>query len=147
MAENSDKKLKTKLNDEENDISKEIESIIDSEDISTEEKHTIKKMVGMSMQMGGVISPQLELMKKMTPDHITEFLEGQREATRCQFKESRDSKIFCGFILLVALSFIIVLIVLLRDIPETMEKVIYAAGGFAAGIVGGYGFGKTRSDE
>lgn len=45
----------------------------------------------------------------MTPDHITEFLEGQREATRNQFKENRENKVFLGFVILIALVFIILI--------------------------------------
>lgn len=48
---------------------------------------------------------------------MTEFLQGQREAVKYQFKEGRENKI------------------------------LYAAGGFLAGIVGGYGYGKTKNDD
>lgn len=71
----------------ETDTSEKIEKDLDSifEEIPKEERHNVRKMIGMSMQMGGVISPQLELMKKMTPEHVTEFLKGQREATEFEF--------------------------------------------------------------
>ena len=126
---------------------KEIEKIFDMQDLPKEEKHKVKRIMGMSMQMGGVISPQLELMRKMTPDHISEFLEGQREAARGQLKESRENKIFYAFIIVVVLLAMLALVVLLRDNPDTMEKVIYAVGGFVAGIFGGYGFGKSKTND
>lgn len=115
--------------------------------IQGEDRHTVRKMIGMSMQMGGVISPQLELMKKMTPDHISEFLQGQREATKFQFKENRENKIFFGIILIIALVFVVIVILLLKDTPEIMEKILYTAGGFVLGVLGGYGFGKTRNND
>lgn len=117
------------------------------ENMPKEDRHVARKMLGMSMQVGGVISPQLEIMKKMTSDHISEFLQGQREATKFQFKENRENKIFFGFILIVMLAFVIVVIQLLKATPEIMEKVLYAAGGFIAGVIGGYGFGKTKSGD
>lgn len=35
---------------------------------------------------------------------------------------------------------------LLKDNPDIMEKVIYAAGGLIAGPVGGYGIGKNKTE-
>lgn len=49
---------------DENEIPKEIQDILDLQDMPQEEKHVVKRMMGMSMQMGGIVSPQLELMKK-----------------------------------------------------------------------------------
>ena len=49
------------------------------ENIPKEERHEVKRMIGLSMQMGRTISPEMELMKKMTPQHVTEFLEAQKE--------------------------------------------------------------------
>ena len=99
------------------------------------------------MQMGGVISPQLELMKKMTPEHVTKFLEGQQEASNNQFKEKRDNKIFMGTILFVVLVFVVVLVILLKNSPDILEKVLYSLGGLVAGLLGGYGYGKTQQGE
>lgn len=138
-----------KLSESGGETGKGFEEEFDSvlEGIPKEERHEFKRMIGMSMQMGGAISPQLELMKKMTSEHVTDFLQGQREATRYEFKESRDNKLFSGFMLFIVLVFVLMLVILLRDRPETMEKILYAAGGFAAGIAGGYGYGKTKKDN
>lgn len=103
-------------------------------------------MIGMSMQMGGVISPQLELMKKMTAENVTEFLQGQREASNNQFRESRDNKIFLGFSLLVILVFVIVLVILLKEDSDVLEKILYTLGGLITGLLGGYGYGKSKND-
>lgn len=130
---------------EKNGIPKEIEEILD--DIPQEARHEVKKMIGMSMQMGGVFSPQLELMKKMTSEHVSEFLEGQREASNNEFKESRDNKFFMAFVITIVLVFIIVLVFLLKNNPEVMEKVLYTLGGLLAGLFGGYGYGKTKGDN
>lgn len=117
------------------------------EEIPQEARHEVKKMIGMSMQMGGVISPQMELMKKMTPEHVSEFLIGQREALNNEFKESRENKIFAGFVLVVIMIFIVIIVVLLKENPEIMEKVLYTLGGLITGLLGGYGFGKTKRNE
>lgn len=117
------------------------------ENIPKEERHEVKRMIGLSMQMGRTISPEMELMKKMTPQHVTEFLEAQKEEMQNQFKEKRETKIFLVVILLIVVAFIIILISMLKDKPDIMEKVLYASGGLIAGALGGYGFGKSKRDE
>lgn len=131
--------------DDENLIDKELDSIL--ENVPKEGRHEVKKMIGMSMQMGGIISPQMELMKKMTPEHVSEFLDTQKMTMQNQFKENRENKIFLFSVLTIVLIFIVVLIVLLKDKPEIMEKVLYALGGLITGILGGYGLGKSKSNE
>ena len=43
--------------------------------------------------------------------------------------------------------FFVILIILLKDNTDVMEKIIYTVGGVIAGAFGGYGFGKNRNDE
>ena len=127
------------------DLSKELDVLDDIlEDIPKEARHEVRKMVGMSMRMGGVISPELELMKKMTTENVTEFLQGQREAANNDFKESRDNKIFLGFVLVIILAFIVILVILLKENPDMLENVLYTLGGLVAGLLGGYGYGTTK---
>lgn len=133
------------IKEDEIEVPDELRDIL--EDIPQEAQHKVKSIIGMSMRMGGVISPQLELMKKMTPEHVSEFLQGQREASNNEFKESRDSKFFMAFVLTAVLIFVVIIVVLLKDKPDIMEKVLYTIGGLITGLVGGYGFGKTRSDN
>jgi hypothetical protein len=47
----------------------------------------------------------------------------------------------------VGMVFFILLVILLKDIPDVMEKIIYIVGGVVIGAFGGYGFGKNRNDE
>ncbi len=49
--------------------------------------------------------------------------------------------------LIVAMIFFILLVILLKDNPDVMEKIIYIVGGVVIGAFGGYGFGKNRNDE
>ena len=43
--------------------------------------------------------------------------------------------------------FLVVVIVLLKDKPNIMEKMIYAAGGLIAGAVGGFGYGYKKGHD
>ena len=42
--------------------------------------------------------------------------------------------------------FVIALVILLKDNPDVLEKVIYAGGGLIAGAFGGYGYGKNKRE-
>ena len=147
MANDEVKKMneKVKQEDEFEEVPEEMKDVLES--IPQEARRTVKQMVGMSMQMGGVISPQLELMKKMTTENVTEFLQGQREAANNQFRESRDNKIFLAFIVVVVLIFVTVLVILLKEKPDILENVLYTLGGLVAGLLGGYGYGKTKRED
>ncbi len=147
MANDEVKKMneKVKQEDEFEELPEEMKDVLES--IPQEARRTVKQMVGMSMQMGGVISPQLELMKKMTTENVTEFLQGQREAANNQFRESRDNKIFLAFIVVVVLIFVTVLVILLKEKPDILENVLYTLGGLVAGLLGGYGYGKTKRED
>lgn len=124
-----------------------INDVIDK--IPEEDRHEVRKMIGMTMQMGRVMSasPEIELMKKMTSENIASFLEGQKEAVKYEFKAGRDNKIFLGIVLLLFMIFITVLVLLLKDSPDILEKVLYTLGGLIVGAFGGYGFGKSRSED
>ncbi len=123
-----------------------INDVIDK--VPEEDRHEVRKMMSLSMQMGRVMSnsPELELMKKMTPAHITMYLEGQKEAVKFQFMEEREKKIFLGLMLLISLIAILVLVYMLKQSPDVLEKVLYALVGLAAGAFGGYGVGRNRRE-
>nr|WP_308743525.1 hypothetical protein [uncultured Anaerocolumna sp.] len=117
------------------------------ENVPPEARHEVKKMLSMSLQMGRVISPETELMNKMTSEHISSFLASQDTAMKKQFQESRENKIFVFGVFIFALVFIVVLINLLKDKPDIMEKVLFTLGGLVTGSFGGYGYGKSRNNE
>lgn len=117
------------------------------EGIPAEERHEVRRIMGMSMKMGGIISPEMELMKKMTPEHVTEFLTTQKKAMENQYIENRENKIFLFLVLLIVLAFIVILIILLKDNPEMMEKVLFSLGGLVTGLFGGYGLGRYKRDD
>ena len=114
------------------------------DDLPEEEKHLAVSFMRMSMES---VSPQLELSRKMTSEHITEFLQGQREASNNGFKERRETRIWVGIILLLVMIFIISLIIILKNDPNTMKEILAAIIGLVAGAIGGYGYGKQKTDE
>lgn len=66
------------------------------EKVPEEDRHEVKKMMTMSMQMGRVMSasPEMELMKKMTSQNIDTFLEGRRLQWSMSLKSLGRTKFF-----------------------------------------------------
>lgn len=115
--------------------------------VSEEDRSVIEKMMISSVQMRGMISSENEVSKKITEEHITQYLEGSRADMEHSYDEKKQRKIFYFLIMTFAMIFFIVVIVLLKDVPEVMEKIIYTVGGLVAGAFGGYGVGRNRNDE
>lgn len=87
------------------------------------------------------------LVKKITEEHISSFLEGSKQNMELEYKDKKQNKIFVGLIILAVMIFIVILILLLKDTPELMEKIICTFVGLITGIIGGYGFGKNKGDD
>lgn len=106
----------------------------------------MKLMVQQTFGMMGIsqISQENEIAKKIGPEHITEYLAGARENMQNTFKERHESKIFTALLVALALVFFVVIIILLRENSDLLEKIIYSVGGLIAGAFGGYGFGRHK---
>ncbi len=98
--------------------------------------------------MGAAASPQAEMMKKVTTEHISQMLSNQEADSQRHYSEKQAKKWFSLAWLVIICVFMTGVIWLLRGSPETLEKVLYAAGGLIAGGLGGYGYGKSsRTDD
>lgn len=148
-TENKDNEPKVEQEDKSTNEKFE-DAVIDDvvQKVPEEDRHEVRRMMSLTMQMGRVMSssPEMELMKNMTSQNIDKFLDGQQAAMQYQFKEGRESKIFLGAMALLFMVFIVVLIFLLKDKPDILEKVLYSMGGLIVGAFGGYGFGKSKKD-
>ncbi|HAX51544.1 MAG TPA: hypothetical protein DCX82_06345 [Lachnospiraceae bacterium] len=142
--EEDKKKKGTKQEVTENDFA-DLDDLL--ENVPLETRSEVKKMISMSWQMGRVISPETELMNKMTSEHISTFLASQDTAMQKQFQESRENRIFIFGVFVLSLIFIVVLIILLSNKPDIMEKVLFTLGGLVTGAFGGYGYGKSKNNE
>ena len=101
-----------------------------------------------SVQMRSISSsPEAMVMKKLTPEHISQFLDGASQEMKNSYKEKFHKKIFTFLTMIVAMIFFVVIIILLKDAPDVMEKVLYAVGGVCAGAFGGYGLAKKQIDD
>ncbi len=123
----------------------ELEEVLES--VPPEHRKIIEKMIiSSSVQMRSIVSPETDVMKKLTPEHISKYLDGAELEMKNSYSEKFHKKVFSVLSMTIIMIFLIVIIVLLKDNPDIMEKVIYAVGGVIAGAFGGYGFGKNKND-
>lgn len=116
------------------------------ESVPEDKKKIIEEQMFSFMQMGSSISsPETEVMKKLTSEHLTVYMDIMREDMQNRYAERKHNKVFAIVALILLMAFVIGIIILLKSNPNVMEKVIYAAGGLIAGALGGYGFGKRKS--
>lgn len=131
-------------NDENKDIA-EINEILES--VPEEQKGTILKMMISSVQMKSMSSSENTISKKITEEHITQFLDVSKADMENSYAEKKQKKIFVFASLFLVMVFFVIIIILLKDIPDVMEKIIYSVVGLVAGAIGGYGYGKIKKDD
>lgn len=118
------------------------------ENIPAKDRRVIEQhMFSMIQMRSSVSSPETAVMKKNTEEHISKYLDGAELEMKNSYAEKFQKKVFTFLTMLIAMIFFIVIIVLLKDKPDIMEKVLYAVGGVIAGAFGGYGLGKKQSNE
>lgn len=132
--------------DKENWEEAQLEDVL--ENVPPEHRKVIEKMmISSSIRMGSIFSPEATVMEKLTQDHITKFLDSSELEMEKSYSEKFHRKIFTFLTMIVAMIFFIILIILLKDNPDVMEKIVYIVGGVVIGAFGGYGFGKNKNNE
>ena len=118
------------------------------ENVPPEHRKILERlMVSSSIHMGSISTPETAVMQKLTPEHISKYLDGAEQEMKNSYAEKFHKKIFSFLSMLIAMIFFIIIIILLKDNPDIMEKIIYTVGGVVIGALGGYGFGKNRNDD
>ncbi len=131
---------------DENAMEAELEEVLDS--VPPEHRKVIEKMMISSVQMRSISSsPEAVVMKKLTSEHISQFLNGAEQEMKNSYAERLHKKIFTFLTMIIAMIFFVVIIVLLKGTPDIMEKVIYTVGGVIVGAFGGYGLGKNQKED
>ena len=92
------------------------------------------------------ISSGTDFSDKITTEHITRYLDGAEKNMTLAFEEKKHSKYFILALAIIVSIVFIILVVILKDKPDVLEKLIYSVGGLFAGFAGGYGLGKKRED-
>ena len=137
----------TKEGEEYGKLTPQDESISEILDSVPPEQKPLFQVMMASLRMVVRGGPETETAKQLTPEHISQYLSGAREAMQKDYQNKREGRIFALLVLLIIVIALGFVILVLKDTPDVMEKIIIAAGGFIAGIAGGYGFGKTKKDD
>ena len=73
------------------------------------------------------------------------MLDTDQKAMVNTFKDRTQSRVFNGFVILIACAVLIALVVLLKDNPEAMEKIITIVLSALLGGGAGYGIGVNKN--
>lgn len=123
----------------------DLDELLDN--IPDQEKKMIMKTSMSMLNMSASNHLENPIVKKITEEHISSFLDASKQNMELEYKDKKQNNVFVGSIILAVMIFIIVLIILLKDSPELMEKIICIFVGLITGVIGGYGFGKNKGDS
>ena len=143
----SNKQLAKKESDpvQDNVLPEEFAEVLQKVDPQT--RGQIERIMVSQFSMVSRLSPETEVMKKVTPEHITAMISTQDEAMKRTFKENSEKRWFSIGLAAMLCGMFVFVILALKDTPDVMEKIIYAVGGVIVGGFGGYGIGRTKNND
>lgn len=78
VKEEKDKEINEKSKENDSQLPDEIlDEILD--DVPDEHKKSVEKMLMLSVQRMGMVAPESAVMKKISEEHISKYLDGARE--------------------------------------------------------------------
>lgn len=77
-------------------------------------------------------SPSEQIAGKITEEHITEYLEGNREERLLAFKERREKRFLAALELIAVLVAVVLVVWFLGDNPAILVNILYIIGGLGA---------------
>lgn len=130
---------KQEIKNSENNFSDNVESLIDN---------FPPEIIKQSLTIASVIqnSPENAISEKITQEHITQYLESSHKNMELSYKDKNKNRIFIVVILILVIIMIFGIMIIFKNNPNMVEKILYTAGGFVAGIIGGFGLGRSRSE-
>jgi hypothetical protein len=115
-------------------------------DASSKEKAKVVEMMMMSSSQQMMTNGQSDISDKITEEHITKYLDGAEKNMTLGFKEETNKKWYNLAMVLLAIIILIFLVIFLKDTPDLLDKLITGIFSLIAGAIGGYGYGKNKSD-
>ena len=108
MAENEqivkDREETSELSEDGKEIEAELEEVLDS--VPPEHRKILERMMISSVQLSSIASPpEAVVMKKLTPEHISQFLEGASQEMQKSYTEKFHKKLFTFLSMIVAMIF------------------------------------------
>lgn len=117
-------------------------------DLPEPKRKEVTRIMMAGFSMISRTSPEGEIAKKITPDHISSMLNAQEKGMDYTYKENQHRMIFLVVILFLVLAAIILVIYLLKDNnAEAMTQILTALISATLGAAGGYGIGSRKRDD
>ncbi len=112
-----------------------------------------KFMEMMSLEMMGSIGNPLH--QKITPEHISQVLDLSAKHDERQydlhkksqdndFSEGKANRAYFFAVFSVVVILVVIVLFLFEDKPDVLIPVLTGLGGFASGVLGGWGLGKSQ---
>ena len=117
-------------------------------EVPAEQREKISQLMFSSFSMINRVSPEMELTRKITGDHITSMMENESKAMDYSYRNDQHKMVFQVVVLLVVILAVIAIILLLKDSnPELMAQILIALISATLGAAGGYGVGRNRGNK
>ena len=116
------------------------------EGVPQEAKSKIRSIMSMTMVTQRT-SPQAELMRKMTPENIHEFIQTQDASDQRTYKDRQNTRIAMLIAFGLGICALLGVIALLKSNGELLEKVLPPVITLIAGAIGGYGLGRKNNSS
>jgi len=93
------------------------------------------------------ISPDHEVAKKVTPEHIGKMIDANAREMENSYKDKGQRRVFSLLYYVGAIATLLVVIILLKEEPDVMTEVLKIGLPAIATGLGGYGFGRSKRDD
>lgn len=112
------------------------------------QRKEVTRIMTAGFSMISRTSPEGEIAKKVTSEHISTMLESQQKGMDYTYKENQHRMIFFVIVLLICVIAVVAIIALLKDNnSEAMTQILTALISAALGAAGGYGIGTRKRDD
>lgn len=145
MATKAQKSINNPEHGGENVLPSEFSEIL--EGVPEVQKRQITRVMEAQFSMISRVSPEMEVSKKITSDHITTMLDNQSKAMDLQHKDQWQKMVFYGVVVFFLLVAVFGIIYLLKDTPDTMERILTVIVTAVITGLGGYGIGYKKGSS
>lgn len=113
------------------------------EGVPEEAQNRIRTMLSITT-IAQRTSPQTELMRKMTPENIHDFIQAQDASNQRSYDDRKDQRKFLLIALGIGMVGALIFTFILMPNPDLLEKILPCVLTFVAGAFGGYGLGRKN---
>lgn len=117
------------------------------EEMPPDKREVIERVMVSSISMMAKVSPEGELSKKITSEHIGQMIETNDRAMEHTFKADHERRIHRLIYFGGAIIILFGVILLLKDNPDLMKDILNLGLGVILGAFGGWGYSKVKGKD